>query len=139
MKKIFIFAAALIMVLGLTFPAVAYPNYTMSWDFQKFNNPDARQVANNVAKNQDGMVRPEGNSLERFKESLERRLYSRAQREIVDAIMDEDGIAYGDFKAGDLDISVAEDPQTGEVIVDITDTISGDNTVITYSSEDWSY
>lgn len=137
MKKILVISLTLIMVLGLTF--ITYAGYNMSWSFQKFNNPDARQVANNIAKSQDGMIKPEQNSLERFKESLEQRLYNRAQREIVDAIMNEESVPYGDFEAGDLDISVAEDPDTGEILVTITDTISGDSTVITYSNDDWSY
>lgn len=139
MKKIFTLTAALIIILGFSFSTAAYPNYNMSWSFQKVNNPDARQVAINVAKSQDGLVRPEKDSIERFKESLERRLYSRAQREIVDAIMNEEDVPYGDFEAGDLKISVAEDPDTGEVLVEITDTISGDSTVITYSNDKWSY
>ncbi|MEC9489924.1 MAG: curli assembly protein CsgF [Halanaerobiales bacterium] len=138
MKKVFIITMALVIMLGLTFTN-AYANYNMSWNFQKFNNPNARQVANNRAKTQDGMIENQQDPLERFKESLERRLYSRAQREIVDAIMNEEDIENENFTAGDLDISIAEDPQTGEVLVTITDKISGDSTVITYSSDKWSY
>lgn len=136
MKKILLISVMLIIFLsGSVF---AYPNYNMSWDFQIYNNPDARQVAINTAQKQADLTETEEDPIDQFTEGLERRLYSSAQRQIIDMIMGEEDIPYGDFEAGDLQISVAEDPQTGEVLVEITDTISGDSTIITYSDDDWS-
>ncbi len=126
----------LFSVLGVS--ASAYDSmYTMSWSFQTFNNPNARQVAINTAEKQDGLIEDEEDPIERFASGLERRLYSSAQRNIVDKIMSEDEVPYGEYETGNLKISVAEDPQTGEIIVDIYDTISGDSTTIDYSGDNW--
>lgn len=136
MKKIL--PLVLIFGLVLTFAATAEAynghNYTMSWSFQIFNNPNARQVAINTAEKQDGLIEVD-DPIQNFADGLERRLYSSAQREIVNKIMDEDEVPYGEYEAGNLNISVAEDPQTGEVIVEIIDKISGDSTIITYSGD----
>ncbi len=141
MKKVVTFSIflSLCFILAFSYTAQAYSgyNYTMSWSFQTFNQPNARQVAINVAEMQDGLIEEEEDPIERFTEGLERRLYSSAQRQIVDMIMDEDEVPYGEFEAGNLQISVAEDPQTGEVIVDIYDVITGDSTTITYSGDEW--
>ena len=136
MKKILLITC--VIVIFLSNAAFAYPNYNMSWDFKIFDDPDARQVAINTAQKQSELTETEEDPIDRFTEGLERRLYSSAQRQIIDMIMGEEDIPYGDFEAGDLQISVAEDPQTGEVLVEITDTISGDSTIITYSDDDWS-
>lgn len=137
MKKALIISLALCLVFGMAGVAAALPNYTMSWDFETFGNPNARQVAVNTAETHNGLVEEAEDPIERFAEGLDRRLYSSAQRDIVDMIMDEEQVATGEYEAGDLNISVAEDPQTGEVIVEITDMVSGDSTIITYSSDDW--
>ncbi|MFN2364702.1 MAG: curli assembly protein CsgF [Halarsenatibacteraceae bacterium] len=136
MKKVL----PILLIFGLIFTFVATVeaynghNYTMSWSFQTFNNPNARQVAINTAEKQDGLIEVD-DPIQNFADGLERRLYSSAQREIVNKIMDEDEVPYGQYEAGNLNISVAEDPQTGEVIVEIVDKISGDSTVITYSGD----
>lgn len=140
MKKFLtISVVVLCLVFALNFTVTAYNsyNYTMSWSFQTFNQPNARQVAINTAEMQDGLIEEEEDPIEEFADGLDRRLYSSAQREIVDMIMDEDEVPYGEFEAGNLEISVAEDPQTGEVIVEIYDVISGDSTTITYSGDEW--
>jgi len=138
MKKIL--PIALIFGLIFTFAATAEAynghNFTMSWSFQTFNNPNARQVAINTAEKQDGLIEVD-DPIQNFADGLERRLYSSAQREIVNKIMDEDEVPYGEYEAGNLNISVAEDPQTGEVIVEIVDKVSGDSTIITYSGDDF--
>lgn len=136
MKKILFITGIILIFFSSTI--FAYPNYNMSWDFKIFNDPDARQVAINTAQKQADLTETEEDPIDQFADGLERRLYSSAQRQIIDMIMGEEDIPYGDFEAGDLQISVAEDPQTGEVLVEITDTISGDSTVITYSDDDWS-
>lgn len=139
MKKLFpiIIVLALTLVFAGNIEAYNGHNYTMSWSFQTFNQPNASQVAINTAEKQDGLIEEEEDPIERFADGLERRLYSSAQREIVDKIMDEDEVPYGEYEAGNLDISVAEDPQTGEVIVEIIDQVSGDSTIINYSGDDF--
>src|SRR6056297_1848821 len=114
MKKIITFFIILVFTLAGTVTAA---NYTMSWDFEVFNNPNATQVALNAAQTQDGLTEEEEDPMERFKEGLERRLYSAAQREIVDMIIDEDGLAVGEYNVGNLEIVVGEDPNTGEVTI----------------------
>lgn len=139
MKKMFMIVAIFCLFYLVTVSASAYNshNYTMSWSFQTFNQPNARQVAINRAEKQDGLIEGEEDPIERFTSGLERRLYSSAQRDIVDKIMNEDEVPYGEYEAGDLEISVAEDPQTGEVLIEIYDVVSGDSTTITYSGDKW--
>lgn len=139
MKRALIFGVFLFLMLFLSLSAHAYSgyNYTMSWSFQTFNQPNSRQVAINIAEKQDGLIGVVEDPIEKFTDGLERRLYSSAQRRIVDMIRDEDEVPYGEFEAGNLKISVAEDPHTGEVIVDIYDGVTGDSTTITYSDDDW--
>lgn len=137
-KLIPIFVAfALIVVFAGNIEAYNSPNYTMSWSFQTYNQPNGRQVAINTAEKQDGLIDEEDDPIQRFADGLERRLYSSAQREIVNKIMDEDEVPYGEYQAGNLNISVAEDPQTGDVIIEIVDQVSGDSTIIDYSSDDF--
>ena len=139
MKKTLIFIIIFILVSIYPVSAEVYPDYTMKWNFKILNNPDLRQVALNIARNQNELIEEETDPIDEFTEGLERRLYSVAQREIVDIITGESDVPYGEFQAGDLWISVAEDTQTGEVIVEVTDVISGDSTVITYSKDDFNY
>ena len=133
MKKLFIFITTLLIIIGINFSAAAYPNYNMSWNFQKFNNPDARQAAINVAETQDGLVETGQESIDKFAEGLESRLYGSIQRQIIENIMESENPT-GEFKAGTLDISVTE--VDGEVFVEIKDTITGESTIVTYSN-DW--
>ena len=139
MKKLITISLFICLILTISYSAYAYssPNFTMSWSFQTFNQPNARQVAINIAEKQDGLIEEQEDPIEKFASGLERRLYSSAQRDIVDKIMNKDEVPYGEYEAGNLEISVAEDPQTGEIIVDIYDTVSGDSTTITYSGDDW--
>ncbi|TDO85238.1 curli production assembly/transport component CsgF [Halanaerobium saccharolyticum] len=131
MKKVFIITIAFVIMLGLTFTN-AHANYNMSWNFQKFNNPNARQVANNKAKTQDGLVESQEDALDQFAQSMERRLYSSVQSQIIDAIEEGNIGDVKNFQAGDLDISVTEANE--EVFIEITDTITGESTIVTYSN-----
>ena len=138
MKKIM----SIVLIFGVIFTFVSTAeayyenNFVMGWSFQIFNNPNARQVAINTAEKQDGLIEVD-DPIQDFADGLERRLYSSAQRDIVNKIMDEDEVPYGEYEAGNLNISVAEDPQTGEVLVEITDKISGESTIITYSGDNF--
>ncbi|MFW5988406.1 MAG: curli assembly protein CsgF [bacterium] len=139
MKKILIITMIILIATIIPVSAEVYPDYNMKWSFQIFNSPDARQVAINTAQSQNELIEEETETdqIDQFTDSLDRRLSSVAQREIVDIIMGESDVPYGEFEAGNLWISVAEDPQTGEVMVEITDVVSGDSTVITYSQDDF--
>ena len=136
-KMVFIFISA-VLIIGMTSGHAAAYNINMSWNFRIFNNPNARQVAINTAEKQAEMIDvEEEDPLERFRERFERRLTSRIQRDMVSKILDDEELAFGDYEVGDLEISIAEDPDTGEVLVEITDVVTGETTVITYSSDEW--
>ena len=112
-------------------------NFTMSWSFQSFNNPNARQVNMSLAETQSGMVEEAMDPLERFQERFERRMISSIQRSIIERIRDEDaeGPAEGSYQVGDLEISISEDQLTGEVTLDVVNIITGESTTISYSDE----
>ena len=129
MKKIIILMVSILIIFSFTFSTAAYPNYNMSWDFRIFDDPDARQVAINTAEKQDGLVESTQDSIDRFKEGLERQLYGSIQRDIIDKI--DSGDPEGKWQTGDLKIELNE--SNGEVIVTITDTITGETTTIYYS------
>lgn len=128
----------ILLCVTFVFPAAAsqYPEYNMKWDFNIFNDPDARQVAINIAQNQEGLIDREDDPIATFVEALERRLYMTTQNKIVDIILENEDIPYGEFEAGDLIISIAKDPNTDEILVEITDKITGDSTILIYSSFD---
>lgn len=83
MKKIMLFSVVAILVLGMA--GIARAQYTMSWGFGLINNPNARQVALNIANAQQELLRStdDQTAMERFKESLDRMAMSKAVRDIV--------------------------------------------------------
>jgi curli production assembly/transport component CsgF len=132
MKKIIILMASLLIIFGFTFSTAAYTNYNMSWDFRIFDDPDARQVAINTAEKQDGLVESTQDSIDRFKEGLERRLYGSIQSQIIEEI--ESGeIEKKEWQTGDLKIEIIG-TSSEDVSVRITDTITGETTTIHYSN-----
>lgn len=96
MKKIMMIGIVTVLVLSFS-SAWASAGSTMSWNFQIFNNPNARQVALNIATAQKelGKVTPEQSSVDRFKESLDRMAMSKAIRDIVYYDPDSDDPGYG--------------------------------------------
>ena len=136
MNKKLIFIFIIMMFIFGSINAEAY-NYTMSWNFRYFNNPNARQVAINIAEKQEGLVEREQDEIDRFQESFERRLMSSVQRSIINQILGETGLTVGEYMVGDLSISIAEDPNTGEVIMEIINVITGDSTLVTYAVDYW--
>ena len=129
-----------LFVLIFIFTAVSTAgalNFTMSWSFQSFNNPNARQVNMSLAETQSGMVEEAMDPLERFQEQFERRMISSIQRSIIERIRDEDaeGPAEGSYQVGDLEITISEDQLTGEVTLDVVNIITGESTTISYSDE----
>lgn len=137
MKNIFgLVSLFLILSLISSFPAQAL-NHTMSWNFRLFNNPNARQVAFNIAQVQNDMVEEEVDPVADFQRGLERRLMSSIQRDIINKIMDESAIRVGDYQVGDLEIRIGEDPISGEVIVEIYNQMTGESSIITYSIDEF--
>ncbi|MFW5987984.1 MAG: curli assembly protein CsgF [bacterium] len=137
MKKIIFIIVILLISINFSVFAAVYPDYSMRWNFELFNNHDARQVALNLAKSQEELLKEaiETDPIDQFIEGLERRLYTSAQRKIIDMIINEDEVASGSFDIGELSIVVAEDPETSKIIVEIIDKISGDSTIVTYSND----
>ncbi|NLM40992.1 MAG: hypothetical protein GX199_01625 [Firmicutes bacterium] len=84
MKRVILFGTVVLLILGLSAGSVQAV-HTMSWGFQLINNPNARQVALNVANAQEQLLEEtdEQTGLERFQESLERMVMSKAIRDIV--------------------------------------------------------
>jgi len=137
MKKYgFIFLFILLFIFTAV-SSVGALNFTMSWNFRSFNNPNARQVNMSIAETQAGMVEEAMDPLERFQQQFERRMISSIQRSIVERIRDEDaeGPAEGSYQVGDLEITISEDQLTGEVTLDVVNIITGESTTISYSDE----
>ncbi len=121
-KKLRLIGIVLIVTLSLS--SVAYAaNHTMRWDFEIFNNANARQVALNIASKQRELAREEDEktALERFQESLERQVINRAIREIVEGVFEPDEMEEGWYKVGDDIIEFRRD---------------GDDMIVTYIDAD---
>lgn len=112
-----------VLLLLATIPATAWAGATMSYQFEFFNNANARQVAFNIANRQRELQNEEDemSTIERFQESLERQIINRAIREIVDSAFDPDGeIQEGWYQVGD-DIIYFERNEDGEMVVTYID------------------
>ncbi|NMB20214.1 MAG: hypothetical protein GX979_05055 [Firmicutes bacterium] len=83
MKRIVLLS--IIALLLLSVGGMAQARYTMSWGFELIGNPNARQVALNIANAQQELLRTteDQTGIERFKESLNRMAMSKAVRDIV--------------------------------------------------------
>lgn len=83
MKRIALFSLVLILMLSLT-TSVTLAYFTPTWNFQILNNPNARQVALNIANAQQELNRSteEQSGIDYFKDSLERMAMSKAIRDI---------------------------------------------------------
>ena len=135
-KKLMVVAiVTFIMILG--FQGLVQADTTMSWEFQVFNNPNARQVAHNIAKAQKDLSKKEKDPIAEFKDGLDRRLQSSVQRDIMDMIFNDDRVAAGEYEVGKLNVRIAEEPETGVVILEITNTETGETTIVEYSTDEW--
>jgi len=135
-KKILIFLVFSIILVFAISGMISAATVT-SWNFEIFNNPNARQVAFNIAKAQDELAQEEKDPITEFISGMDRRLESSVQREIMDMIMDDDRIAAGEYEVGNLTVKVAEDPGTGNVILQITNIETGETTIVEYSTNEW--
>lgn len=96
MKKVILFALVGMLVLGMS-SGWAQASYTMSWGFTLIDNPNARQVALNIANAQQELLREtdDQSGIDQFKESLDRMAMSKAVRDIVYYDPDSDAPGYG--------------------------------------------
>ena len=107
-----------------------------SWKFNIFNNPDARQVAQNIASAQNDMSLA-NDPIAQFISGINGRIMNMIQQDIVNKML-EDNIGDGlNYEVGDVEIDVTEDPLTGIVTIVLTNIITGEITVIEYDTTEW--
>lgn len=133
-KKILYIILASFLIIFL-FSSLISAGSTTSWSFQTFNNPDARQVAQNIASTQHEMSLSE-DPIAQFISGLNGRIMSLIQQDIVNKMI-EDGLAEGSYDVGNLEVTVNEDEITGVVTIILTNTATGEVTEIEYSTDDW--
>ncbi|MGI6558106.1 MAG: hypothetical protein ACOX20_03840 [Limnochordia bacterium] len=91
-KRLTLIGVALLITL-ICGSTAALADAVMSWSFNTFNNPNARQVALNIANRQAELAELEDEEktiMERFQESLERMQMSYAIRKLLELPEDED-------------------------------------------------
>jgi len=133
-KKILYIILASFLIIFL-FSSLISAGSTTSWSFQTFNNPDARQVAQNIASTQHEMSLSE-DPIAQFISGLNGRIMSLIQQDIVNKMI-EDGLAEGSYDVGNLEVTVSEDETTGIVTIILTNKVTGEVTEIEYSTDDW--
>lgn len=132
MRTVLTLVAVVLLMLGLN-GAVNAANFTMSWDYKIFGNPNARQVALNLADKQATLEKAEQSEIDAFVEGLKRRLVSEVYRNIIDGLFDPDGTPGGGiYYAGNLIITVDHDGDGGTVVI-IEDTVTGEVSIIELS------
>lgn len=132
MRKSRILIAAFVLVLSLQSLASA-ATFTMSYGFKIFGNPNARQVALNLADKQAALEKEEQSELDAFVEGLKRRLVSEVYRDIIDDVFDSENPQGGTYYAGNLVINVHHDPDGGTLVI-VEDTVTGEVSIIDMSN-----
>lgn len=135
MREKIIFIILIFLITFLIFSNITSASATTSWEFQIFNDPDARQVAQNIASTQNEMSLSE-DPIAQFISGLNGRIMSLIQQDIVNKMV-EDELAEGSYDVGNLEIVVNEDEITGVVTLILTNTETGEVTEIEYSTSDW--
>lgn len=135
MRDKIIFIILISLFIFFIFSNSASASATTSWKFQTFNDPDARQVAQNIASTQNEMSLSE-DPIAQFISGLNGRIMSLIQQDIVNKMV-EDELAEGSYDVGNLEIVVNEDEITGVVTLVLTNTETGEVTEIEYSTSDW--
>jgi curli production assembly/transport component CsgF len=133
-KKIFYTLFISIITIFL-FVSTINADTVTSWEFKTFNDPDARQVAQNIASTQHEMSLSE-DPIAQFISGLNGRIMSLIQQDIVNKMVEE-GLAEGSYDVGNLEITVSEDEVTGVVTVTLVNTNTGEVTEIEYSTDEW--
>ena len=140
MRKFAVILSAALILLLIIPGAAGAANFTMSYSFKIFCNPNARQVALNLAEKQASLAKGEQTELEMFVEGLKRRLMSEVYRQILDDIFSPDGPPeQGEYIAGNLVITVRTDEEGNTEII-VEDTVKGEISIIElseYMGEGW--
>lgn len=133
MRKAFVLVSFVLFLLVGTHADGIAANFTMSYSFKIFGNPNARQVALNLAEKQANLAKGEQTELEKFVEGLQRRLMSEVYRQIIDDIFNPGGPPEdGQYFAGNLVITVRTDDEGNTVII-VEDTVTGEISIIELS------
>lgn len=135
MRKIILYILLISFLFITAFTNITVADSVTSWKFKTFNDPDARQVAQNIASTQHEMSLSE-DPIAQFINGLNGRIMSLIQQDIVNKMV-EDGLAEGNYDVGNLEITVSEDEITGVVTIILTNTTTGEVTEIEYSTDDW--
>ncbi|RCW62453.1 MULTISPECIES: curli assembly protein CsgF [Halanaerobium] len=135
MKKTILYILLGSFLITFLFSNFISADSTTSWSFQTFNDPDARQVAQNIASTQHEMSLSE-DPIAQFISGLNGRIMSLIQQDIVNKMV-EDGLAEGNYDVGNLEVTVNEDEITGVVTIILTNKTTGEVTEIEYSTDDW--
>ncbi|SRR6056297_2187349 len=132
-----ILSLSVITVLIIFYLSIGIKASTVtSWKFQILNDPDARQVAQNIASLQNEMTLSK-DPIAQFIDGINGRIMSIIQQDIVNKML-EDNIGDGQsYEVGDIEIAVFEDPQTGVVTIILTNKITGEVTEIQYNTDEW--
>jgi len=116
-KKLTLVSTVLLLSLVLG-SATVWADAVMSWSFSTFNNPNARQVALNIANRQQELAElddSEKTAMERFQESLERMQMSYAIRNLLELEPTEGD--YGYLPLGDSWLYWEYDEETKSITV----------------------
>ncbi|TDQ06143.1 curli production assembly/transport component CsgF [Halanaerobium saccharolyticum] len=126
----------LFFIILIIFSNLALAASVTSWKFNIFNDPDARQVAQNIASAQNDMTLA-NDPIAQFISGINGRIMNMIQQDIVNKML-EDNIGDGlNYEVGDVEIDVTEDPLTGIVTIVLTNIITGEITVIEYDTTEW--
>ncbi|MGP3778437.1 curli assembly protein CsgF [Halanaerobium saccharolyticum] len=126
----------LFFIILMIFSNSALAASVTSWKFNIFNDPDARQVAQNIASAQNDMSLA-NDPIAQFISGINGRIMNMIQQDIVNKML-EDNIGDGlNYEVGDVEIDVTEDPLTGIVTIVLTNIITGEITVIEYDTTEW--
>lgn len=131
-KKIILITILILLLPLLRAEAAAIT----SWKYHFLNDPDARQVANNIASLQREM-NLENDPIQQFIAGMNGRVMSIIQQGIINEMLDENQDASGQYDIGDLNVVIIEDQQTGVVTIVLTNTETGEVTEIEYSTSEW--
>lgn len=131
---------SLIIVLSILFSIIFSTSLlaasVTSWKFNVLNDPDARQVAQNIASAQNDMSLA-NDPIAQFISGINGRIMNMIQQDIVNKMLENnigDGVNY---EVGDVEIDVTEDPITGVVTILLTNIVTGEITVIEYDTTEW--
>ncbi|RCW52328.1 MULTISPECIES: curli assembly protein CsgF [Halanaerobium] len=135
MKKI-LSLIMLIIIISIVLPNAVQAASVTSWKFNILNDPDARQVAQNIASAQNDMTLA-NDPIAQFISGINGRIMNMIQQDIVNKML-ENNIGEGiNYEVGDVQIDVTEDPLTGVVTIVLTNIITGEITVIEYDTTEW--